>query len=300
MRDLYAEAAPVRSTGCFLPRVLERTAGNISRRPPCFWGSRRRTLHLKVRDLGLSNDRFSKAEEEEVGHDQAAPAGGSSLSCFQDVARIPDTTTTTGTLERRRQVITQTPGKSNQNPGASNLRRPTRYLPDDSRGHPARLLLLFSSLACNGERGTAPRKAFPSRTLPHGKFRQSGRAPRRGSDSIPGDGSQNRPGQADDPGRTSNKAARRKGPEYRRSLRPLFSLAEAIETAFRLQPRLRVYLENVGKRAGEDIAFAPFLPMAAAGYSVGGFDLNAGGLAVPLGPIPGFTFIPAIGSSRSG
>jgi outer membrane protein TolC len=36
--------------------------------------------------------------------------------------------------------------------------------------------------------------------------------------------------------------------------------------------------------------------MAAAGYSVGGFDLNVGGQSVPLGPLPGFTFIPALGS----
>jgi outer membrane protein TolC len=75
------------------------------------------------------------------------------------------------------------------------------------------------------------------------------------------------------------------------------TLDEAIDTAFRQQPRLRVYLESVEQaRRGEDIAFAPFLPMAVAGYSVGGFDLNAGGNSTPLGPLPGFTFIPAIGS----
>jgi outer membrane protein TolC len=75
------------------------------------------------------------------------------------------------------------------------------------------------------------------------------------------------------------------------------TLAEAIDTAFRQQPRLRVYLESIEQaRRGEDIAFAPFLPMAVAGYSVGGFDLNVGGNGVPLGPLPGFTFIPAVGS----
>jgi outer membrane protein TolC len=75
------------------------------------------------------------------------------------------------------------------------------------------------------------------------------------------------------------------------------TLADAIDTAFRLQPRLRVYLESVEQaRRGEDIAFAPFLPMAAVGYSAGGFDLNAGGNSPPLGPLPGFTFIPAVGS----
>src|SRR5262249_37660292 len=75
------------------------------------------------------------------------------------------------------------------------------------------------------------------------------------------------------------------------------TLAEAIATAFGQQPRSRVFLESVEQaRRGEDIAFAPFLPMAAAGYSVGGFDLNVGGNSVPLGPLPGFTFFPALGS----
>jgi outer membrane protein TolC len=75
------------------------------------------------------------------------------------------------------------------------------------------------------------------------------------------------------------------------------TLPEAIDTAFRQQPRLRVFLESVEQaRRGEDIAFAPFLPMAAAGYSVGGFDVTAGGLSVIPGVPPGFTFIPALGA----
>jgi len=75
------------------------------------------------------------------------------------------------------------------------------------------------------------------------------------------------------------------------------TLAEAIDTAFRQQPRLRVYMESIEQaRRGEDIAFAPFLPMAVAGYSVGGFDVNAGGLSVIPGVPPGFTFIPALGA----
>jgi outer membrane protein TolC len=75
------------------------------------------------------------------------------------------------------------------------------------------------------------------------------------------------------------------------------SLADAIDTAFRQQPRLRVYLEGVEQaRRGEDIALAPFLPVAVAGYSAGGFDLNVGGNSVPLGPPPGFTFLPGLGS----
>jgi outer membrane protein TolC len=75
------------------------------------------------------------------------------------------------------------------------------------------------------------------------------------------------------------------------------TLSQAIDLAFRQQPRLRVYLESVEQaRRGEDIAFAPFLPMATAGYSVGGFDLNAGGLNVLAGSPPAFNFIPALGS----
>jgi outer membrane protein TolC len=75
------------------------------------------------------------------------------------------------------------------------------------------------------------------------------------------------------------------------------TLPEAIDTAFRHQPRLRVFLEGVEQaRRGEDIAFVPFLPLAAAGYSVGIFDLNVGGNSVPLGPLPGFTFLPSLGS----
>jgi outer membrane protein TolC len=77
----------------------------------------------------------------------------------------------------------------------------------------------------------------------------------------------------------------------------VLTLAEAIETAFRQQPRLRVYLEGIEQaQRTEDIAFAPFLPMAVAGYSVGGFKLNAGGLSVEPGLPAAFTFLPAIGA----
>jgi outer membrane protein TolC len=75
------------------------------------------------------------------------------------------------------------------------------------------------------------------------------------------------------------------------------TLDEAIDAAFRRQPRLHVYLEGVEQaRRGEDVAFAPFLPMAVAGYTVGGFDLNVGGQSTSIGTIPGFTFLPALGS----
>jgi outer membrane protein TolC len=77
----------------------------------------------------------------------------------------------------------------------------------------------------------------------------------------------------------------------------VLTLPEAIDTAFRQQPRLRVYQESIEQAiGGEQVAFAPFLPVAMAGYSVGGFDLKVGGQTTPLGPLPGFTFLPAIGS----
>src|SRR5262249_25554464 len=77
----------------------------------------------------------------------------------------------------------------------------------------------------------------------------------------------------------------------------VLTLQEAVETAYRQQPRLRVFLESVEQaRRGEDIAFAPFMPIAVAGASVGGFNLNVGGETQPLGPLPGFTFLPALGS----
>jgi outer membrane protein TolC len=76
------------------------------------------------------------------------------------------------------------------------------------------------------------------------------------------------------------------------------ALTEAIGTAFRLQPRLRVFLENVQQaRGAETIAAAPFYPAAVAAYSVGGFDLNAGGQGIPIGAgTPNFNFLPFTGA----
>jgi outer membrane protein len=80
------------------------------------------------------------------------------------------------------------------------------------------------------------------------------------------------------------------------------TLAQAIDTAFRQQPRLRVYLETVEQaRRAQDIAFAPFLPTAVTSYSVGGFDLKVGGTSVPLGPgLPGFIYEPFLGAAPIG
>jgi outer membrane protein TolC len=75
------------------------------------------------------------------------------------------------------------------------------------------------------------------------------------------------------------------------------SLQQAIELAFRRQPRLRAHLESIEQARGlKGVAQSLFLPTLSTDYSVGGFNLNAGGipvrLATPGGTLPGFTVIP--------
>jgi len=76
------------------------------------------------------------------------------------------------------------------------------------------------------------------------------------------------------------------------------SLPEAVALAHRLQPRLRVFLESINQaRGAERVALAPFLPAATAGASVGGFNLQAGGVGVPVGAgMPNFNFLPFTGA----
>ncbi|HEV3340308.1 MAG TPA: TolC family protein [Pirellulales bacterium] len=71
------------------------------------------------------------------------------------------------------------------------------------------------------------------------------------------------------------------------------TLDEATDLAFRRQPRLRVYLEGTRQaRGASDIAFVPYLPTAALGYSFGGFAIDAGGIPIRPGGGPGFTVLP--------
>jgi outer membrane protein TolC len=75
------------------------------------------------------------------------------------------------------------------------------------------------------------------------------------------------------------------------------TLPDALALAFRLQPRLRASLESIQQARGrEDIAFAAFLPTLTSGYSVGGFDMNAGGAGISVPNSPAFTFIPFTGA----
>jgi outer membrane protein len=63
-------------------------------------------------------------------------------------------------------------------------------------------------------------------------------------------------------------------------------LPSAVALSFRLQPRLRVYMESIAQaRASSDIAFSPFLPTLSGGVSGGGFNLNVSGQA------PGTAFL---------
>jgi outer membrane protein TolC len=76
------------------------------------------------------------------------------------------------------------------------------------------------------------------------------------------------------------------------------TLAQAIELAFRFQPRLRAHLEDVAQAHGlQQIAFSTFLPVVAANYDVGGFSLGVGGAPIHIGKnLPGFTFLPGLGA----
>ena len=65
------------------------------------------------------------------------------------------------------------------------------------------------------------------------------------------------------------------------------TLPDAIQIAYRTQPRLRVFFEGIHEAEGNaDVAFAPYLPTLAGGISGGGFDLNVQGQA------SGFSFLP--------
>jgi outer membrane protein TolC len=76
------------------------------------------------------------------------------------------------------------------------------------------------------------------------------------------------------------------------------TLPEAIGLAFRRQPRLRAQLESIAQARGrQEIVGATFLPTAGVVGSVGGYEVNAGGIPVTSGlkPPPGFTFLPPTG-----
>ncbi len=76
------------------------------------------------------------------------------------------------------------------------------------------------------------------------------------------------------------------------------TLPQAIEMAFRYQPRLRASLESIQQARGrDDIAYSAFLPSLTSSYSVGGYNLEVGGVGVPIGGpgSPSFLGLPAGG-----
>ena len=80
--------------------------------------------------------------------------------------------------------------------------------------------------------------------------------------------------------------------------RPL-TLTEAIELAFRYQPRLRIQLEGIAQARGRrEIVASTFLPIVGGSYSVGAYDLGVGGQSISLNGLksPGFNFLPGLGA----
>src|SRR5262249_8747329 len=76
------------------------------------------------------------------------------------------------------------------------------------------------------------------------------------------------------------------------------SLPEAIQHAFRFQPRLRAQLEQIAQARGQQqIAFSAFLPLVAANYDTGEYSLGVTGNSLHLPKtLPGFNFIPGVGA----
>jgi outer membrane protein TolC len=76
------------------------------------------------------------------------------------------------------------------------------------------------------------------------------------------------------------------------------SVPEAIQMAFRFQPRLHAQLESIAQARGkQEIVFSTFLPQVHASYNVGGYGLSVAGLPVKIEKgLPGFSFLPKLGA----
>lgn len=71
------------------------------------------------------------------------------------------------------------------------------------------------------------------------------------------------------------------------------TLETAIAEALQRQPRLKAHLESIEQaRQGENIALAPFLPIVSAGYTVGSYAVDVGGIGVPVPGGGNFNFLP--------
>ena len=77
----------------------------------------------------------------------------------------------------------------------------------------------------------------------------------------------------------------------------VLNLEDAISEAFRNQPRLKAQLESIEQsKQGENIAFAPFLPIVSTGYSVGSYGVGVGGVGIPVPGGGAFNFLPPGGT----
>ncbi len=77
------------------------------------------------------------------------------------------------------------------------------------------------------------------------------------------------------------------------------TLSEAVGLSYQLQPRLRASLETIRQAEGkEQISYAAFLPVLSTAYSLGAYDLDVGGIGIPVSGLPGassFSFLPPSG-----
>jgi len=71
------------------------------------------------------------------------------------------------------------------------------------------------------------------------------------------------------------------------------TVSEAIDVAFRSQPRLRAQLETIDQARGlQQIAFSAFLPAAGTSFSGGGFNLGLHGFPLQITPVTGSNMMP--------
>ena|GEM_PF-1405036 len=72
------------------------------------------------------------------------------------------------------------------------------------------------------------------------------------------------------------------------------TVSEAIDVAFRSQPRLRAQLETIAQARGlQQIAFSAFLPAAGLRFDGGGFNLGLHGFPLQITPVTGSNVMPA-------
>jgi len=72
------------------------------------------------------------------------------------------------------------------------------------------------------------------------------------------------------------------------------TVSEAIDVAFRSQPRLRAQLETIAQARGlQQIAFSAFLPAAGLRFDGGGFNFGAHGFPLQITPLTGSNMMPS-------